>query len=278
MASSQPVVGEPVVGPLPGSGDHPCHQDLDRELIGHQWGGETTERHTDDHQLAPVTDGPDDGVGVLAEPSRVVVAGQVGAPQNLMSPLTELPLHEVPTPPTSPKPLINANVAMTLDPVGSVLAHTVERHDLRGCHPHERAKRLVSEAHEVLDAVGTVVAFRDLGRDAVDVVGAAGQLCCAFDHHEGERRSLVVDHQGHSRVTLQGPTFGRGFVGQEEHIVVLEYETHWNGVRATVGSGRREDRGARPARQEGATCLGSHLISHCHLLYLSPHVRTCRHG
>jgi hypothetical protein len=67
-------VGEPIRGSLPRSGDHPRHQDkrVDRKTIGHQRCGEAAERLANDNQIAPVTDGIDHRIDVLAKAGGVV--------------------------------------------------------------------------------------------------------------------------------------------------------------------------------------------------------------
>jgi hypothetical protein len=73
-------VGGPVLGRLSRRRDHPGHQGQhrDRKARGDQRRGETSERLGGDHQVVPVPDGADHGVGVLSQSRRVIVAWQVG--------------------------------------------------------------------------------------------------------------------------------------------------------------------------------------------------------
>jgi hypothetical protein len=83
----------------PGPWDHGRHQDhqVDRGPRRNEGGGEPRQGLSDDHDLAPATDGIDDDVRVLGEPGRVVVAGQVRG-HHVVAEGLQLGPNEVPVP------------------------------------------------------------------------------------------------------------------------------------------------------------------------------------
>src|SRR3984957_8658744 len=59
--------------------------------------GEPAEGRRDHDQARAAADGSNDSVGVLGEPGRVVIAGQVGR-EGVMAAPAQLPLDQVPVP------------------------------------------------------------------------------------------------------------------------------------------------------------------------------------
>jgi hypothetical protein len=76
---------------------HPGHQDqhVDGNPGGHQGRGEPAERLRGHDRAAAAADRLDHHVGVLGQPGRVVVAGQVRR-KGVMAALAQLPLDQVP--------------------------------------------------------------------------------------------------------------------------------------------------------------------------------------
>jgi hypothetical protein len=89
----------PVVGSLSRGRDHPGYQDqhVDGNPGGYQRRGEPAEGLRGNDQAAAAAGRLDHGVGVLVQPGRVVVTGQVGR-ERVMAALPQFPLDQVPVP------------------------------------------------------------------------------------------------------------------------------------------------------------------------------------
>jgi hypothetical protein len=100
-------VGPPVGRLLTASRDHgrDQHERIDRPAVGDQRCREAAVRLGDDYEVAPTVDGAYNGVGIVGQRGRVVVARQIGR-DGLVSPGTQLLLDEVPVP---------ANVSAAVD-------------------------------------------------------------------------------------------------------------------------------------------------------------------
>jgi hypothetical protein len=92
-------VGWPVLGSLARSRDHPGYkyQHVNRNPGCYKRRGEPSEGLRRDGQAATPPYRLDDGIGILCQPGRVIVARQVRR-EGVMAALPQLPLDQVPVP------------------------------------------------------------------------------------------------------------------------------------------------------------------------------------
>src|SRR3954471_22763415 len=93
---------------------------------------------------------------------------------------------------------------------------------------------------ELFTSGGSHVTLPDPGRDVAQLVEVGAQLNRALDHHEAERRRLVIDAQARVRLATERLALYRARSGREHDVLAVEYEPHRHDMRPAVLAGGRD--------------------------------------